>query len=78
MSEIEGPNRDEPFAEWVDPEADQRELEEAGWERVERQGKLVWRNPQSGHLYPQGVAIRLARMRGAGEEEASEGPGGAR
>ena len=78
MSEIEGPSRDEAIAQGVDPEADQRELEEAGWERIERQGKIVWRNPQSGHLYPQGVAMRLVRMRRSGEEEVSEGPGGAR
>ncbi len=74
MSEIEGP-RDEPFAEPVDPEADQRELEAAGWKRIERQGKIVWRNPESGHLYPQGVAIALVRERAEAQDlpQGSEG-----
>ncbi len=51
----------EPEAVPVDKEQEQRELEEAGWERLERQGKTVWRNPESGHLYPQGAAIALLR-----------------
>ncbi len=43
-------------------EAQQRELEEAGWELVERGGgKTIWRNPQSGGLYPQSVAITMVR-----------------
>jgi hypothetical protein len=40
---------------------ERRELEEAGWEMVERQGGMLWRNPQSGHLYPQSAAIDLLR-----------------
>ena len=40
---------------------EQRKLEAAGWERVERQGKLLWRNPQSGHLYTQGSAVKCSR-----------------
>lgn len=51
----------EPMAEPVDLEAERRELEEAGWEPIERAGKLVWRNPKSGHLYPQGAAISVLR-----------------
>ena len=39
-----------------------RELEDAGWELVERgSGKTIWRNPQSGGLYPQSVAITMVR-----------------
>ena len=39
-----------------------RELEAAGWELVERGGgKTIWRNPQSGRLYPQSVAITMVR-----------------
>jgi hypothetical protein len=37
-------------------------LEAAGWELVERGGgKTIWRNPQSGSLYPQSVAITMVR-----------------
>lgn len=53
--------RDEPKSVPIDPEAEQRELGTAGWERIERQGKIFWRNPESGHRYPQGVAITLLR-----------------
>jgi hypothetical protein len=45
----------------VELEAQQRELEAAGWERLDRLDKLVWRNPRSGYLYPQGAAIALVR-----------------
>ena len=45
----------------VDPEAQRRELEEAGWTPIERLGKVVWQRPTSNYLYPQGVAIRLVR-----------------
>ena len=68
-----GAYRDKPAAaEPIDKEAEQRELEEAGWERIERLGKTVWRNPHSGHLYPQGVAIALLRA-GRFPEAAEEG-----
>ena len=40
---------------------ERRELEEAGWEMVERQGEMLWSNPQSGYLYPQSAAIDLLR-----------------
>jgi hypothetical protein len=43
-------------------DAQRRELEAAGWELVERGGgKTIWRNPQSGGLYPQSVAITMVR-----------------
>ena len=43
-------------------ERQQHELEAAGWELVERGGgKTIWRNPQSGGLYPQSVAITMVR-----------------
>jgi hypothetical protein len=66
----------EPRVERIDKGAEQRELKAASWEPVERLGKTVWRNPQSGHLYPQGVAIRLVRER-AEDEGDSEKPEGA-
>jgi hypothetical protein len=46
----------------IDPEGEQRELEAAGWERVDVQGKIFWLNPESGHRYPQGPAIRRLRQ----------------
>jgi hypothetical protein len=56
----------------TDPEGEQRELEAAGWKRMDIQGKIFWVNPQSGHRYPQGPAIsRLRRM----QEEAEQGKG---
>ena len=67
---------DELEAEPIDKEAEQRELEAAGWEQVERQGKIVWRNPESGHLYPQGVAVALVRE-GGNAEEVPKNPEGA-
>jgi hypothetical protein len=43
-------------------ERQQRELKAAGWELVERGGgKTIWRNPKSGSLYPQSVAITMVR-----------------
>ena len=66
---------DEPTAEPIDKEAEQRELEAAGWVRIERQGKVVWRNPESGYLYPQGVAIALVRER-ADARDLPKGPEG--
>jgi hypothetical protein len=56
----------------VDLKAQEQELEAAGWERLERLGKVVWRNPWSGYLYPQGAAIALIRagnIPGAAHEE---------
>lgn len=56
-------------------ERQQRELEVAGWELVERGGgKTIWRNPQSGRLYPQYVAITMVRE-GPGPKIAGEEPG---
>ena len=59
-------------------DAQRRELEEAGWELVERlTEKIVWRNPESGYLYTQDSALDLVRERarrgepfGASEEGA--------
>ena len=57
-------------------ERQRRELEEAGWELVERGGgKTIWRNPQSGRLYPQSVAITLVR-KGPSPRIVDEAPGG--
>ena len=53
----------------VDPEAQQRELEEAGWKPIERMGKIVWQRPDSQYLYPQGVAIRMVREAAENESE---------
>ena len=72
-----GKNRDSQDKEQksvhIDPEGEQRELEAAGWERLDIQGKVLWLNPESGHRYPQGPAIRRLRQmqedveRGRGE-----------
>jgi hypothetical protein len=52
-----------------------RELEAAGWELVERGGgKTIWRNPLSGRLYPQSVAITMVRE-GPGPRIVDEAPG---
>ena len=53
-----------------------RELEAAGWELTESGGgKTIWRNPQSGRLYPQSVAITMVRD-GPSPRIAGEGPRG--
>jgi hypothetical protein len=36
-------------------------LERAGWERLELEGGTVWRNPVSGLVYPQGIAVAMVR-----------------
>ena len=56
-------------------ELQQGELEDAGWKLVERgSGKTIWRNPQSGRLYPQYVAITMVRDEPS-PEIADESPG---
>ena len=74
---------DLPEAVPIDPEAERRELEAAGWERFEKgTGEVVWWHPTSGTLYSQGAAIRgsgetrLARIswmknQGGGRERAA-------
>lgn len=69
-------SRDEPMAVPVDTAAEQRELEEAGWVRVEREGKTLWQRPESGHLYPQGAAITLVRRGAHSGEVPDEQKGG--
>jgi hypothetical protein len=64
----DGEPMEEPEVAPLDQEAEQRELEEAGWERVYRQGKLLWRHPESGSLYPQGPAVRRLWTDLRGEE----------
>lgn len=69
--------RNEPEAVPIDPEAERRELEAAGWERiVERSGKVVWQHPTSGALYPQGAAIARLRMDLASGDSPDEEPRG--
>lgn len=54
----------------MNTEAEQSKLEEAGWERVHRLDKLLWRHPDSGYLYPQGAAVqRLLRDLGVELEQ---------
>ena len=60
--------REDPFSVSYNPSEEQRKLEAAGWKREERLGKLFWRNPQSGHLYPQGTAVHRLQV----ESEESE------
>ena len=74
-SEGSGAYREEAEVVSVDLEAQQHELEAAGWERLERMGKLVWRRPDSNYLYPQGAAIALLRagmLLGASEKSGEE------
>ena len=60
MTEPTGASRrDEPLEKKWKREC--RELGAAEWEKIERMGKIVWRRPGSGYLYPQDVAIRLVR-----------------
>jgi hypothetical protein len=40
---------------------EREELEAARWEPEEREGETVWRNPENGFVYPQGVAIAMVR-----------------
>lgn len=75
MSDARRESQEEPLVERIDKEAEQRELEAAGWERIEREGKIVWRNPESGFLYPQGAAIALVRE-GANLDDVPKGPEG--
>jgi hypothetical protein len=42
---------------------EEQELEEAGWERVEVEGRIAWRRPDTGHLYPRGSAYDVRRRR---------------
>ncbi len=74
MNEPEKLQGDEPDSVPVDPGGAQRKLEAAGWKPVRRQGKLLWRHPESGHLYPQGPALRRLEMNSAGEEATDEEP----
>jgi hypothetical protein len=42
---------------------EEQELEEAGWERVEVEGRIHWRRPDTGHLYPRGPAYDTHKRR---------------
>jgi hypothetical protein len=42
---------------------EERELEEAGWERVEVGGETYWSRPDTGHLYPRGSAYDVQKRR---------------
>ena len=46
---------------------EEEELAEAGWERVEVEGKTYFSRPESGRLYPRGAAYDTYRREG-GEE----------
>jgi hypothetical protein len=43
---------------------EERELAEAGWERVDVEGETYWAKPDSGHLYPRGAAYDTHRREG--------------
>ncbi|HVE99997.1 MAG TPA: hypothetical protein VNA27_01485 [Rubrobacteraceae bacterium] len=73
--ENSGAYDEKPNSVATDLEAQQRELEAAGWVRSERQGKLFWRNPKSGHVYPQGAAVEQLRRSAEGADEESESDG---
>jgi hypothetical protein len=54
--------RDRSLASAGGHEQDRRELEAAGWERLERSdGKDVWLDPDNGFMYPQAVAVAMVR-----------------
>jgi hypothetical protein len=56
------------FKRCLEDVAERCELEAAGWEPVVRcEGKIVWRSPGSGYLYPQGVGIAMVREGAATE-----------
>ena len=40
---------------------EEKDLEEAGWEREEVEGETYWRRPDSGRLYPRGPAHDLLK-----------------
>ena len=63
---------DDPIAIPIDLQAQQRELEAAGWEREDHQGKLLWRHPVSGHLYQQGPAYNRLKIDLANEDSQSD------
>jgi hypothetical protein len=44
----------------------EQELEEAGWEQVEVQGRTYWCRPGTGHLYPRGPAYDVHKRRDQG------------
>jgi hypothetical protein len=44
-----------------DKYAERRELIAAGWEPKDREGTVVWKNPQNGYWYPHDLAVDLAR-----------------
>ena len=45
---------------------EERELQEAGWEQVEVQGRTYWCRPDTGHLYPRGPAYDVYKRRDQG------------
>jgi len=45
---------------------EEQELEEAGWEQVEVQGRPYWCRPDTGHLYPRGAAYDVHKRRDQG------------
>jgi hypothetical protein len=45
---------------------EEQELEEAGWEQVEVQGRTYWSRPDTGHLYPRGPAYDVHKCRDQG------------
>jgi|SRR5215211_9291729 len=43
---------------------EEKELKEAGWERVDLKGETYWCKPDSGRLYPRGAAFDIHRRQG--------------
>ena len=41
------------------PDREQLELEAAGWEPKERAGQVIWKSPNNGFYYAQGVAVEI-------------------
>jgi hypothetical protein len=52
---------------WIKVERrEEQELEDAGWEQVEVQGRTYWCRPDTGHLYPRGPAYDVHKRRDQG------------
>ena len=58
--------RKEQTARRNEAASQREELEQAGWESEKTDvGELVWRNPESGALHAQDVALEIARREGS-------------
>jgi hypothetical protein len=59
----EGPAKEEASGLSELERREEQELEDAGWEQVEVQGRTYWCRPDTGHLYPRGPAYDVHKKR---------------